>query len=126
GGGGWRAGGVGGGRGADPGSDLFALGVVLYETLTGVNPFNAADLAAVLYRIVNIDAPSLRHHNAELPAGLGRVLRRVLVKDPEARYTTATDFANALREAAVGERRAWSLRALSDIGQELRRTWPLS
>ena len=114
------------GQAADPRSDLFSLGVVLYETLTGVNPFNAADLAAVLYRIVNIDAPSVRHHNAELPATLDRVLRRALVKEPEARYATATDFANALREAGAGERQAWKLRALRDIGHDLRRTRLLS
>src|SRR5262245_20164057 len=114
------------GQAADPRSDLFSLGVVLYETLTGVNPFNAADLAAVLYRHVHLDAPSVRHHNAELPATLDRVLRRAVVKEPEARYATATDLANALREAAAGERRAWSARALREIGQDLRRTWILS
>jgi len=110
------------GQATDPRSDLFSLGVVLYETLTGVNPFNAADLAAVLYRIVNIDAPSVRHHNTELPATLDRVLRRALVKEPEARYATATDFANALREAASGERRAWSGRVVREIAGDLRRT----
>jgi eukaryotic-like serine/threonine-protein kinase len=99
------------GQAADPRSDLFSLGVVLYETLTGVNPFNAADLAAVLYRIVNLEAPSVRHHHAELPPALDRVLRRALAKEPESRYATATDFGNALREAAAGEQRTWTLRA---------------
>src|SRR2546425_12149091 len=86
------------GQVVDPRSDLFSLGVVLYEALTGVNPFNATDLAAVLYRIVNTDAPSVRHHNAGLPLALDRVLRRALAKEPEARYATATDFADGLRE----------------------------
>jgi eukaryotic-like serine/threonine-protein kinase len=114
------------GQAADPRSDLFSLGVVLYETLTGVNPFNAADLAAVLYRIVNLDAPSVRHHNAELPPALDRVLRRALTKEPEARYATATDFANALREAATGEKRTWTLRTFREAVQDLRRTRLLS
>jgi predicted Ser/Thr protein kinase len=109
------------GQAADPRSDLFSVGVVLYETLTGVNPFNAADLAAVLYRIVNLEPQSVRHHNAELPPALDRVLRRALAKEPESRYATATDFANALREAATGERRAWSLRALRETAQDVRR-----
>src|SRR5215510_13318189 len=91
------------GQATDPRSDLFSLGVVLYETLTGVNPFNAADLAAVLYRIVNTNAPPLRHHNPALPPGLERVLRRVLAKEPEARYATATDLAEALRAGATLE-----------------------
>ena len=108
------------GQAADPRSDLFSLGVVLYETLTGVNPFNAADLAAVLYRIVNLEAPSVRHHNAELPPALDRVLRRALAKEPEARYATAMDFGNALREAATGEQRTWTLHAVRETARDLR------
>ena len=109
------------GQAADPRSDLFSLGVVLYETLTGVNPFNAADLAAVLYRIVNTDAPSVRRHNAELPLALDRVLRRALAKDPEARYATATDLANALRDAASSEQRTRTMRVLREAGRDVRR-----
>jgi eukaryotic-like serine/threonine-protein kinase len=110
------------GQAADPRSDLFSLGVVLYETVTGVNPFNAADLAAVLYRIVNLDAPSVRQHKAELPAALDRVLRRALAKEPESRFATATDFAGALREASTGERRrAWSPRNIREVVRDLRR-----
>jgi predicted Ser/Thr protein kinase len=114
------------GQAADPRSDLFSVGVVLYETLTGVNPFNATDLAAVLYRIVNLEAPSVRHHNAELPPALDRVVRRALAKEPEARYATAMDFGNALREAATGEQRAWTVRALRETARDLRRTKLLS
>jgi predicted Ser/Thr protein kinase len=110
------------GLAVDPRSDLFSLGVVLYEALTGVNPFTAADLAAVLYRIVHIEARSVRHHNAELPLPLNRVLRRALAKEPEARYATATDFANALRGAASGEKRTWTMRTFREVVLDLRRT----
>src|SRR5262249_18840070 len=108
------------GQAADPRSDLFSLGVVLYEAVTGVNPFNAADLAAVLYRIVNIDAPSVRYHHAELPPALDRVLRHALTKEPETRFATATDFAGALRAAATGEQRGWSVGTLRDVARDLR------
>jgi serine/threonine-protein kinase len=114
------------GQAADPRSDLFSLGVVLYEAITGVNPFNAADLAAVLYRIVNIDAPSVRHHSAELPPALDRVLRRALAKEPESRFATATDLASALRAAATGQQRAWSVRNVCDAARDVRPTWALS
>jgi serine/threonine-protein kinase len=107
------------GQPADSRSDLFSIGVVLYETLTGVNPFNAADLAAVLYRIVNINAPPMRHHNAELPVALDRVVRRALAKEAQARYATASDFATALREAATREPRTWSLRSFGEATREL-------
>jgi eukaryotic-like serine/threonine-protein kinase len=109
------------GPAANPRSDLFSLGVVLYEAVTGVNPFNAADLAAVLYRIVNSDAPSVRYHHAELPPALDRVLRHALTKEPEARFATATDFAGALRAAATDERRGWSVRTVHDLAEDLRR-----
>ena len=102
------------GQAADPRSDLFSLGVVLYEALTGVNPFNATDLAAVLYRIVNTAPPSLRHHNPLLPPGLEGVVRRALAKDPESRYATATDFADALREATGQQRRTRFLSVLRE------------
>ena len=109
------------GQASDPRSDLFSLGVVLYEAVTGVNPFIAADLAAVLYRIVNSDAPSVRYHHAELPPALDRVLRHALTKEPETRFATATDFAGALRAAATGERRGWSVRTVHDVAKDLRR-----
>src|SRR5215510_5491299 len=109
------------GLATDPRSDLFSVGVVLYEALTGVNPFSAADLAAVLYRIVNTDAPSLRHHNPALPPGLDRVLRRVLAREPEARYATATDLAEALRAGATLEQGKWTLRTLREAAGDLRR-----
>jgi serine/threonine-protein kinase len=114
------------GQAAGPRSDLFSLGVVLYEALTGVNPFNAADLAAVLYRIVNNNASSVRRHNSELPVALDRVLRRALAKEPEARYATAMDFAQALRAAAAGEQRTWNLHALREAVRDLQRTRLLS
>jgi hypothetical protein len=54
-----------------------------------------------------------------LPPGLERVLRRVLAKEPEARYATATDLANALREGATLEQRKWTLRTLREAVGDL-------
>lgn len=110
------------GQAADPRSDLFSLGVVLYEALTGVNPFNATDLAAVLYRIVNTAPPPLRHHNPLLPPALEGVVRRALAKDPESRYATATDFADALREATGQRQRSRLLCVLREAVRSPRRT----
>lgn len=110
------------GQAVDPRSDLFSLGVVLYETLTGVNPFNATDLAAVLYRIVNTKPPSLRHHNPVLPPALDGVVRRALAKEPEARYATATDLADALRGATAGPQRTGLLSVVRDAVGDAWRT----
>jgi PEGA domain len=63
----------------------------------------------------------VRRHNAELPLALDRVLRRALAKDPEARYATATDLANALRDAASDDQRTRTLRVVRETARDVRR-----
>ncbi|MBI1893589.1 MAG: protein kinase [Candidatus Rokubacteria bacterium] len=90
------------GRGVDGRSDLFSLGVALYEALTGVNPFQADDLAALLYRVVHVDPPPARQRNPKVPPALDAVMARVLAKVPDQRYPNARAFAEALAQA-VGQ-----------------------
>ncbi len=87
------------GRVPDGRSDLFSLGVVLYEALTGVNPFQSDDLTATLYQVVQVDPPPLRQRNPSVPVWLERVTARVMAKEPDQRYATARELAQALREA---------------------------
>jgi serine/threonine-protein kinase len=80
-------------------SDLFSLGVVLYEMLTGAKPFGGDSVSSVLYRIVN-EPPkeaSLRFDRAPTP--LAAFLERALAKSPEARFPDAAAFAAGLRRA---------------------------
>ncbi len=94
------------GVGVDGRSDLFSLGVVLYEALTGVDPFSGESPSTVLYKIVHEEPVSLPERNRAVPPVLDAVVRRVLAKDPERRYSTARAFADALSKAtepAVGE-----------------------
>ncbi len=89
------------GKTADARSDVFSLGVVLYEALSGTAPFRGDDLAAVLYQIVHVEPPSLRARAPTVPAALAAVVSRALAKAPEARYPTARALATALGQAAA-------------------------
>jgi eukaryotic-like serine/threonine-protein kinase len=75
-------------RPVDQRSDLFSLGVVLYEMLAGILPFPANSPADVLDAIVHRSPADLR----AVPGDLERIVRRALAKDPHARYQTATEF----------------------------------
>ncbi len=84
----------------DPRSDLFAVGVMLYEALSGRKPFAGDTTPTILYKIVNeppepLDTEALQGISPATKA----VLERALVKDPDLRYQTAADFAKALRAA---------------------------
>src|SRR4051812_22166074 len=81
-------------------ADLYALGVLAYELLTGRLPFVGADTMAVLYAQVNTPPPSLRRSNPEITETIERVVFRQLAKRPDDRYPTAHNFVSALSAAA--------------------------
>ncbi len=84
----------------DPRSDLFAVGVMLYESLSGRKPFAGDTTPTILYKIVNeppepIDTQQLQG----ISPAIKSVLDRALTKNPDDRYQTAEDLAKALRAA---------------------------
>ena len=83
------------GERADSRSDVFALGVVLYEMLTGAQPFERATAAETMTAILCEQAPDL-DTNQEVPVGLRRVVERCLEKRPEVRFQNVSDLAFAL------------------------------
>jgi hypothetical protein len=90
----------GSGHPVDQRSDLYSVGVMLYELLTGDLPFRAGSALAVVVKHVSEPPPPLRSVNSELPELLEPVVLRALEKSPEARYQSATEMAAALRQAA--------------------------
>jgi eukaryotic-like serine/threonine-protein kinase len=84
------------GEKVDSRSDLFSAGVVLYQLLTGHVPFQGDTLISVAYKITKAEAPSLDRLHPELPLSLRRVIERALRKQPEKRFQTGEEFAQAL------------------------------
>lgn len=81
-------------------SDLYSLGIVFYEMLTGRIPFEADTPLAVLMKHVNDPLPLPRNLDASIPASLERVVLKALAKRPEERFAHAAEMAQALQLAA--------------------------
>jgi Tol biopolymer transport system component/predicted Ser/Thr protein kinase len=108
------------GRPVDHRTDIFSLGLVLYEALTGVRPFSGKSAVDTLHAIINDEPVPVVQRNPRVPAAAVDVLEKALAKDPVERYQSAADFALDLRRAprspvpippaAVAQgRRAWPL-----------------
>src|SRR5206468_12822581 len=78
-------------------SDLFSLGVVLYEALTGRKPFQAETLAAVLNSIMNSSPPPAHEFESSIPVELSAIVERAMAREPEERYARGKDMASDLR-----------------------------
>jgi Protein kinase domain len=87
------------GRVVDGRSDLFSLTVALYEAVTGVNPFKADDIVAVLARIATATPAPARERNPAVSPALDAVLARGMAKHPTGRYENAQALADALARA---------------------------
>jgi serine/threonine protein kinase len=88
------------GRAADPRSDIFSFGAILYEMLTGNRAFRGDSAADTVAAILREDPPDLSLTNQTIPAGLDRVVRHCLEKNPEQRFQSVHDLAFDLEALA--------------------------
>jgi len=89
------------GQQVDNRSDLFSAGAVLYQMLTGEKPFTGS-LTTIMHRVLHgqPEAPSVL--NVQIPRGFDAVVAKAMAKRPEDRYQSASEFAQAVRDAAEG------------------------
>ena len=88
------------GRKVDIRSDIFSLGAVFYELVTGAKPFEAENTATLVYKIVQIDPIPPNIVNVNIPQAVARVIFRAMAKDPSQRYQKPADMLRDLKALA--------------------------
>jgi len=87
------------GQRVDVRSDLFSAGIVLYELLAGVRPFDGDNPFAIIHQIVSTTPPPPTYHNPRLPQAIDAVVSKALAKNRDERFSSAREFAVALKAA---------------------------
>ena len=114
------------GRSVGPASDLYGLGVLLYELLVGHPPFSGESPIAVALRHVQEAPPDVRSERPDVPPGVAALLSRLLAKDAEERYQSADSFRRQLEAVRRGDPAPVGAQAAPPVvgPRRKRRSWP--
>jgi len=77
-------------------SDLFSVGVILYQLITGQKPFGGDSVASLMYQITHTEPKSLQQINPDLPTQIRRIIEKLLKKNPNERFQTGQELVNAI------------------------------
>jgi serine/threonine-protein kinase len=93
-------------------TDLFSVGVILYQLFSGRRPFNADTMATLLYQITREEPPPLGEVAPDVPVGLQHIVSKLLAKQPDRRFQSGRELARALER---------ELRTIKDVGEAEKR-----
>jgi serine/threonine protein kinase len=91
------------GKAVDGRTDIFSLGVMLYEMTTGQKPFRGQDIATILYHILNEDPVPPHQLNPDIPPGVSSTIMKALNKGPRLRYESCNELLEDLKHYRPGE-----------------------
>jgi serine/threonine protein kinase len=94
------------GKVVDGRTDIFSLGVMVYEMTTGQRPFRGQDIATILYRILNEEPAPPNQVNPNIPLGVSSTILKALTKSPHLRYENCREFLEDLKHYRPGEHSA--------------------
>lgn len=91
------------GEAGDERSDLYSLGVILFQLVTGQLPYDAETPLAIILKHLNSPIPSVRQLNSEVPPAIDQIIQKAMAKEPADRYQTAADLIDDLNRFERGE-----------------------
>jgi serine/threonine-protein kinase len=101
------------GHKADERSDLYSVGVILYQMVTGQRAFQGETVNELMHQHLKVVAPSMKHYDPELADGLCAMVKKMIAKPPKKRYPHMPEFLDDLRKVSMGE----DPDALAEFGQ---------